>query len=87
MADTYFVGTLGKSAQAATGILFTLQAIIQAISFMLGQGSGTMVSKGLADKNRNEASEYASTGFFTGTTAAPPAVRFPEGRESRQSGR
>lgn len=39
MADTYFVGTLGESPQAATGILFTLQAIIQALAFMLGQGS------------------------------------------------
>ena len=66
MADTYFVGTLGESAQAATGILFTLQAIIQAISFMLGQGSGTMVSKELADRNSQKASSYASTGFFTG---------------------
>ncbi len=66
MADTYFVGTLGKSAQAATGILFTLQAIIQAIAFMLGQGSGTMVSKSLADKNKDEASEYVSTAFFVG---------------------
>lgn len=66
MADTYFVGTLGESAQGATGILFTLQAIIQAIAFMLGQGSGTMVSKALADKNQKEASEYVSTGFFTG---------------------
>lgn len=66
MADTYFVGTLGKSAQAATGILFTLQAIIQAIAFMLGQGAGTMVSKALADKNKDEASEYVSTAFFTG---------------------
>lgn len=66
MADTYFVGTLGESQQAATGILFTLQAIIQAIAFMLGQGSGTLVSKALADKNRDEASAYVSTGFFTG---------------------
>lgn len=66
MADTYFVGTLGESPQAATGILFTLQAIIQALAFMLGQGSGTMVSKSLADKNTEEASEYVSTGFFTG---------------------
>ncbi len=65
MADTYFVGTLGESPQAATGILFTLQAIIQAVAFMLGQGSGTMVSKALADRNKNEASEYVSTGFFT----------------------
>ncbi len=66
MADTYFVGTLGKSAQAATGILFTLQAIIQAIAFMLGQGSGTMVSKSLADKDKGEASEYVSSAFFLG---------------------
>ena len=36
LADTYFVGTLGESQQAATGVLFTLQAIIQAVSFMLG---------------------------------------------------
>lgn len=66
MVDTYFVGTLGESQQAATGILFTLQAIIQAIAFMLGQGSGTLVSKALADQNTDEASEYVSTGFYTG---------------------
>ena len=66
MADTYFVGTLGESQQAATGILFTLQAIIQAFGFMLGQGSGTMVSKALADGNKKEASTYVSTGFFVG---------------------
>ena len=66
MVDTYFVGTLGESQQAATGILFTLQAIIQAIAFMLGQGSGSLVSKELADKNTKKASEYVSTGFFTG---------------------
>lgn len=65
MADTYFVGTLGESPQAATGILFTLQAIIQAVAFMLGQGSGTMVSKALADRDKEEASEYVSTGFYT----------------------
>ena len=63
MAYTYFVGTLGASQQAATGILFTLQAIIQAIAFMLGQGSGSMVSKALADKDIKEASEYVTTAF------------------------
>ena len=66
MVDTYFVGTLGESQQAATGILFTLQAIIQAIAFMLGQGSGTMVSKSLADQDQKEASKYVSTAFFSG---------------------
>lgn len=66
MADTYFVGTLGESQQAATGILFTLQAIIQAIAFMLGQGSGTLVSKSLANKDTEEASRYVSSAFFSG---------------------
>ncbi len=66
MADTYFVGTLGESAQAATGVLFTLQAIIQGIAFMLGHGGGTFISKELADKNTDRASMYVSTSFFTG---------------------
>lgn len=68
LVDTYFVGELGPSQQAATGVLFTLQAIIQAIAFMLGQGSGTMVSKELADKDTKKASEYVSSAFFTGAT-------------------
>jgi putative MATE family efflux protein len=66
MADTYFVGMLGESAQGATGILFTLQCIIQAVAFMLGHGSGTFVAKYLAQKNTSRASEYTSTAFFVG---------------------
>lgn len=66
MADTYFVGTLGESAQAATGVLFTVQAIMQGLAFMLGHGGGTFISKNLADKNTREASKYISTSFFTG---------------------
>ena len=68
MADTYFVGASGESAQAATGVLFTLQAVIQGIAFMLGHGGGTFISRNLADKNINEASKYVSTSFFTGGT-------------------
>ena len=66
MADTYFVGGIGESAQAATGVLFTLQAIIQGISFMLGQGCGTFISRELADKNTDSASMHVSSGFFAG---------------------
>lgn len=69
LADTYFVGALGESQQAATGILFALQCIIQAIAFMLGHGSGTFVSKALADKDTKEATRYVSTAFFTGAVA------------------
>ncbi len=66
MADTYFVGGLGDSAQAATGILFTLQCIIQAVAFMLGHGAGTFVAKYLAQRDLDRASSYVSTAFFVG---------------------
>lgn len=66
MADTYFVGTLGESAQAATGVLFTVQAIMQGVAFMLGHGGGTFISRALADKNTTEATKYISSVFFTG---------------------
>ena len=66
VADTYFVGALGESPQAATGILFTLQSIIQAIAFMFGHGSGTFVSKALADKDTKSATRYVSSAFFVG---------------------
>ena len=66
MADTYFVGTLGESAQAATGVLFTLQTMIQGVSFMLGQGCGSYIARELADRNPDGASIYVSSAFFTG---------------------
>lgn len=66
MVDTYFVGTLGVSQQGATGILFTLQAIIQAFAFMLGHGSGTNVAKALADKDAKTASTFVSSAFYSG---------------------
>ena len=66
MADTYFVGTIGESAQAATGVLFTVQAIMQGIAFMLGHGGGTFIARALADKNTEEATTYVSSAFFAG---------------------
>ena len=67
MADTYFVGCLGESAQAATGVLFTLQAIIQGLAFMLGHGGGTFISKFLAARDTDHASTYISSSFFAGS--------------------
>ncbi len=64
LADTYFVGELGVSASGAVGIVFTLMSILQAIAFMLGQGSGSVISRLLAQKDVEKASHYASTGFF-----------------------
>ena len=69
MADTYFVGNLGPSAQAATGVIYTLQTIIQGIAFMLGQGSGTYISRHLANRDEKTASKYVSSAFFIGGAA------------------
>ena len=64
MADTYFVSKLGTSASGAVGVVFSLMAIIQAVGFMIGMGSGTWVSRLLGANKPNDASEVASSGLF-----------------------
>ncbi len=64
MVDTAFVGQLGTSASGAVGIVFGFMAILQAVAFMFGQGSGSIMSRELGQKNYDGASQTASTGFF-----------------------
>ena len=45
MADTFFVSQLGTSASGAVGVVFSLMAIIQAVGFTLGMGSGSIISR------------------------------------------
>ena len=63
MADTAFVGTLGTSASGAVGVVFGYMAILQAIGFMFGQGSGSLIARLLGQQDRKSASRIASTGF------------------------
>ena len=65
MADTFFVGKLGPSATAAVGIVFSLQAIIQAVGFMLGMGAGSLISRLLGKKETEKAMVVASTSFYS----------------------
>jgi putative MATE family efflux protein len=65
MADTYFVGSLGTGATAGVGISFSLMAIIQAVGFFFGHGTGNYISRALGAKNTQDAEKMASTGFFT----------------------
>ncbi|MBR6736531.1 MAG: MATE family efflux transporter [Oscillospiraceae bacterium] len=65
MADTYFVSQIGTSASAAVGVIMPLMAIIQAIGFTLGMGSGNMIARLLGVHDRDAASVYAAVGFFT----------------------
>lgn len=64
MADTAFVGQLGNSASGAVGIVFGFMAILQAVGFMFGQGSGSIIARLLGAKDKESASVTASTGFF-----------------------
>ena len=65
MADTFFVGQLkSNAATGAVGVVFSMMAIIQAIGFFFGQGSGTFISRALGRKNQKESEEMAATAFF-----------------------
>lgn len=64
IVDTAFIGTLGTSQSAATGIVFSFMAILQALAFMCGQGAGSIMSRRLGAQNLKEATKYTSTGFF-----------------------
>ncbi|WP_050640871.1 MATE family efflux transporter [Faecalicatena contorta] len=64
MADTFFVGRIGTSATAAVGVAFPLMAVIQALGFFCGHGSGNSISRRLGSKDADAAGQLAATGFF-----------------------
>lgn len=70
LVDTAFVGKLGNSASGAVGIVFGFMAVLQAIGFLFGQGSGSLLSRSLGAKDNERATKIASTGFFASFTVA-----------------
>ena len=62
-ADTFFVGRISTQATAAVGLVFSVMAIIQALGFFCGHGSGNYLSRMLGGGRTQEANEMASTGF------------------------
>lgn len=66
MADTFFVGMLNSnSATGAVGVVFSFMAIIQAVGFFFGHGSGNYISRKLGSHEPAEAGQMAATGFFS----------------------
>ena len=74
LADTFFVGQINTQSVAALGIVFSYMALIQAIAFYFGQGSGNFISRALGSRKTEEAADMAAVGFFstfiTGTVIA-----------------
>lgn len=66
IADTYFVGLIGSpSATGAVGVVFPMMAVMQAIGFMFGHGSGNYMSRMLGAGETEDAERMAATGFFS----------------------
>ena len=72
MADTFFVGKIGvgeveavraamqTQATAAVGVVASLMAIIQAMGFFFGHGSGNYISRALGRQDETAAKKIAS---------------------------
>jgi len=65
ITDTFFVSSLGTSHVGAVGIAFPLMAIIQAMGFFFGQGSGNYMSRALGAQKNEDASRMAVTGLVS----------------------
>ena len=63
--DTIYVGHLDNTeSSAAVGVAFSFMALIQAIGFFFGHGSGNFISRSLGKKEYDKAKNMAATGFF-----------------------
>ncbi len=65
MADTVFVGRINTQSTAAVGVVFSVMALIQAVGFFFGHGSGNYISRQLGAGEFEDAKKMASTGFFS----------------------
>ena len=61
MADTYFGSQINTSASGAVGIVFSIMAIIQAVGFTIGMGSGSVASRLLGQGLPGRAAVIASS--------------------------
>ncbi len=63
MVDTFFVGKISTQATGAIGIVFPYMALIQAIAFFFGHGSGNYISRELGKQNQKSAEKMATSAF------------------------
>ena len=65
LVDTMFVGRIDTQSTAAVGVSFSAMALIQAVSFLFGHGSGNYLSRRLGAGEFDDAERMAATGFFS----------------------
>lgn len=64
IVTTFYVGKISTQATAAVGIAFSVMAVIQAVGFTFGQGSGNYMSRELGAQRHDNAHRMVATGFF-----------------------
>ncbi len=64
VVDTWFVGQINTSASGATGVVFGMMSILQAVGFMFGHGSGSNIARLLGAKRLRRARQFSSAAFF-----------------------
>lgn len=64
LADTYFVGTINTQCTAAVGVSFAVMAIIQAVGFFFGHGSGNYIARQLGAQRHDMARKMAANGVI-----------------------
>ena len=69
LVDAYYVGRVGTSASAAVGVVFSLEAFIQALGYTLGMGAAGQLSQLLGRKKNREADTVLSTAVFSAVGA------------------
>ena len=69
IVDTFFVTRLGSRATGAVGITFALVAWIQAVGYTVGMGAGSLVSRLLGKKEKEQAEQIFNELGLNMTTA------------------
>ena len=67
LVDTFFVGTLGTSQQAAVSAVFPLSLIMLGVGLLFGSGAGSYLARLLGMGDKKKADECASTALFLAT--------------------
>ena len=65
LVETLSVGKLGPEAIGAIGVNYSLMALIQAVGFFFGHGSGNYISRKLGERRIDEAAAMAIVGVVT----------------------
>ena len=69
LADAWFVGLLDTQSVAAVGVAFPAMAVIQAVGFFFGHGSGNTLARMLGAGDRHGARRMAAVGVVCSALA------------------